>query len=99
MEVPQAIPLRQLSEQERRTNILLQELGRPTVDPNMVANAASSEDSIPLSRAILKDDEESISGDSDDGPYRGLSTSTYKDCIAKISLSYCTHIGNQCDMN
>ena len=35
MEVPQAIPLRQLSEQERRTNILLQELGRPTVDPNI----------------------------------------------------------------
>ena len=34
MEVPQAINLRQLSEQERRTNILLQELGRPTVDPN-----------------------------------------------------------------
>ena len=59
MEVQQAIPLRQLSEQERRTNILLQELGRPTVDPNMVPNAASSEDSIPLSRVILKDDEES----------------------------------------
>ena len=64
MEAPQ---LRQLSEQERRTNILLQELGRPTVDPNMVPNAASSEEFIPPSRAILKDDEESISGDSDEG--------------------------------
>ena len=64
MELPQSITLRQLSEQERRTNILLQELGRPIIDPDMVPNAASSEDLIPPSRAILKDDEGSISGDS-----------------------------------
>ena len=67
MEVPQAITLRQLSEQKRRTNILLQELGRPTIDLNMVANETSLEDLIPLSCAILKDDEESISRDSDEG--------------------------------
>jgi hypothetical protein len=67
MELPQTISLRQLSEQERRTNILLQELGRPTIDPQMVPNVSSSEDIIPPSRAILKDDEGSISGDSEEG--------------------------------
>ena len=49
MEVPQAINLRQLSEQERRTNILLQELGRDIqsgrlilTNPNFGYNSNSS---------------------------------------------------------
>ena len=42
MEVLQAITLHQLSEQERRTNILIQELGRPTVDPNIIYDVRTS---------------------------------------------------------
>ncbi len=61
----EATALHPISEQGKRTNILLQELGRPTI-PHMVTNA-SSEEIIPPARSILKDDEGSISGDSDEG--------------------------------
>ena len=64
MEVPNAT-LRTLTESERRTNVLLGELDRPTI-ANMVS-MASSIAPIPEARAILKEDEGPLSEDSDSG--------------------------------
>ena len=52
--------LRPITEQQKRTNILLAELDRPTI-PHMVANTMFEADP-PASRALSSDDEDSDAG-------------------------------------